>query len=77
MTAAFTEGRRHWEFAPKACFSIGDRVELHPAHDLWMRGARFGTVEKLGTKWVHVRLDMLPDRLRKIRSVDLNPRRAP
>lgn len=25
-------------------YSVGDRVELHPACDLWMRGARFGTV---------------------------------
>ena len=24
--------------------AIGDRVELHPATNLWMRGARFGTV---------------------------------
>lgn len=22
----------------------GDRIELHPATDLWVRGARFGTV---------------------------------
>jgi hypothetical protein len=26
---------------------VGDRIELHPAHDLWMRGARFGTVRRL------------------------------
>jgi hypothetical protein len=25
-------------------FSVGDRVELSPACDLWMRGARFGVV---------------------------------
>lgn len=24
--------------------AIGDRVELHPATDLWLRGARYGTV---------------------------------
>ena len=24
--------------------NVGDRVELHPAHDLWMMGARYGTV---------------------------------
>jgi len=23
---------------------VGDRIELHPGTDLWMRGARFGTV---------------------------------
>ena len=28
--------------------SVGDRVELHPATDLWMRGARYGTVTKIG-----------------------------
>ena len=28
-------------------FEPGDRVELHPATDLWMRGARFGTVKKI------------------------------
>lgn len=25
-------------------YGVGDRVELHPGCDLWMRGARFGTV---------------------------------
>jgi hypothetical protein len=25
-------------------FASGDRVELSPACDLWMRGARFGTI---------------------------------
>ena len=24
--------------------SIGDRIELSPACDLWMRGARYGTI---------------------------------
>lgn len=28
-------------------FTIGQRVELHPACDLWMRGARFGTVHSV------------------------------
>jgi len=41
-------------------FSVGDRVELHPATDMWMRGARFGTVVKIGRTYVHVRLDKLP-----------------
>lgn len=31
----------------------GDRIALHPAEDLWMRGIRYGTVTLLGTKWVH------------------------
>jgi hypothetical protein len=38
-------------------FKVGDRVEIHPATDLWMRGARFGTVTKIGRKYVHVKLD--------------------
>jgi hypothetical protein len=40
-----------------ADFKVGDRVELHPATDMWMRGARFGTVTKVGRRWLHVRLD--------------------
>lgn len=40
-------------------FKRGQRVELHPATDLWMRGARFGTVEKIGRKWIHVNVDLL------------------
>ena len=33
------------------------RVQLHPATDLWMRGARYGEVVKLGTKYAHIKLD--------------------
>ena len=25
-------------------YTVGDRVELHPGTDLWMRGARYGEV---------------------------------
>lgn len=39
-------------------FRVGDRVELHPATDLWMRGARFGTVDGVGRKFLTVRLDL-------------------
>jgi hypothetical protein len=36
-------------------------VELHPATDLWMRGARFGTIiEETGTTFYKVKLDKLP-----------------
>ena len=46
-------------------YSIGDRVEIHPATDLWMRGARYGVVT--GTSLtrddrVRVRLDRIPRR---------------
>ena len=41
---------------------VGDRVELHPGLDLWMRGAKLGVVRKVGTDpkcgdFVTVRLD--------------------
>jgi hypothetical protein len=38
-------------------FTLGDRVELHPGMDLWMRGARYGTVTKVTSRSVHVNLD--------------------
>lgn len=28
-------------------YTEGDRVELHPATDWWMAGAKFGTVERI------------------------------
>ncbi len=40
-------------------FRLGQRVMLHPATDLWMRGARFGTIAKAGRKYVHIKLDAL------------------
>lgn len=46
-------------------YTVDDRVELHPGCDLWMRGARYGTVtgSSLTPKdRVHARLDMLPGR---------------
>ncbi len=48
-------------------FRVGDRVQTHPATDHWMRGDRFGTVEKIGRERetpsgrlrpVHVRRDV-------------------
>lgn len=46
-------------------YMVGDRVELHPGTDLWMRGARYGTV--VGTSStprdrVRVELDKMPGR---------------
>lgn len=40
-------------------FREGQRIELHPASDLWMAGARYGTVVRIGTKKVEVSLDKL------------------
>lgn len=28
-------------------YTVGDRVELHPGMDLWMRGAKYGTVHSV------------------------------
>jgi hypothetical protein len=35
-------------------FKIGERVQLHPATDRWMRGDRYGTVVYVGRLWVKV-----------------------
>ncbi len=44
-------------------YITGQRVELSPATDLWMRGARYGTVakdQKENSVVVKVKLDRLP-----------------
>jgi hypothetical protein len=51
-------------------FTIGQRVELHPGLDAWMMGDRFGTVEKLGKLFVHVRMDR-SGKLRKLHPSNL------
>ena len=41
-------------------YGVGDRVEIHPATDLWMRGVRYGTVVRVSLTpkdRVHVRMD--------------------
>ncbi len=43
-----------------AQFSPGQRVQMHPATDLWMRGARYGTVIRVGRRKLLVKLDMIP-----------------
>jgi hypothetical protein len=40
-------------------FQVNDRIEFHPATDMWMRGARFGTVVKIGRKLLTVHVDHL------------------
>ena len=37
------------DYTNNQTFRAGDRIELHPACDLWMRGARFGTVTRVLT----------------------------
>ncbi len=41
-------------------WAVGQRVELHPATDWWMRGARFGEVVIVGRTWTTVKLDKGP-----------------
>lgn len=38
-------------------YKVGDRVELHPATDTWMRGDRYGEIVRIGTKNIYVRMD--------------------
>lgn len=33
------------DYTLEQTFEVGQRVELHPGCDLWMRGARYGTVD--------------------------------
>lgn len=40
--------------------ALGTRIELHPGCNLWMRGARFGIITKLGRKRITVQLDRQP-----------------
>ncbi len=35
----------------------GDRVKIRPHHDVWMMGDRYGTIEKIGRKYIHVVMD--------------------
>jgi hypothetical protein len=56
ILAARNEILKQVDYTDKQRFKRGDRVELSPATDLWIRGARFGTVESVdGTEvWVLV-----------------------
>jgi len=48
-------------------FRVGDRVEIHPGTDLWMMGARYGTVVGSSlTSEDRVRVEM--DKVRGLRS---------
>jgi len=40
-------------------FKRGDRIQMHPGTDLWMRGARYGWVLGVGKKNLSVKLDYL------------------
>ncbi len=56
---------------------IGCRIELHPACDLWMRGARFGIVRAVKDGVLVIKLDkvrklqrLTPDLVRIIKDFD-------
>lgn len=39
----------------------GTRIQLHPGTDRWMRGDRYGTVERAGRKLVYIKMDVSGD----------------
>lgn len=58
---------------------VGDRIELSPSTDLWMRGARFGTVRGISitdADKFRIELDMIPGRLFSCASETLRWRKA-
>jgi hypothetical protein len=36
---------------------VGDRIEMHPATDVWMRGDRYGEIIRIGRTLITVKLD--------------------
>jgi hypothetical protein len=55
-----------------ADFTVGQRVQLAPHTDLWMRGARYGVVTKTTRQRVHVKLDRAGTVALPATSVDWN-----
>lgn len=54
-------------------FNLGDRVEIAPHIDRWMKGDVYGNVVKVGRKYIHVKMDrsggiamMAPENLKKV-----------
>ena len=44
---------------------VGNRIEIHPGTDLWMRGARYGTITGMvptTNDRVRVEMDKIPNR---------------
>lgn len=49
-----------------SAYNVGDRVEIHPASDYWMRGARYGTVVGISLTprdRVRVQMDKVPGKV--------------
>jgi hypothetical protein len=49
--------RRKMDTTNEAGFRVGDRVQLHPCTNSWMRGDRFGDVVRAGRLACTVKLD--------------------
>jgi hypothetical protein len=60
-----------YQDANGTAIAANDRVELHPATDLWMRGARFGTVDRIEGGKVWVELDKVQGKRIAFNSNDL------
>ena len=56
-----------------ATWKLGQRVQLHPATDAWMRGDRYGSVVKTARcSYVHVRMDT-SKKIRRVHPDNLLP----
>lgn len=64
------------QYSEYQTFTRGDRVELHPGCDLWMQGAKYGTVHgtlpdgavlvRMDHKRVRRLVNVRPERLRPV-----------
>jgi hypothetical protein len=54
-------------------FYEGQYVAVHPAHGQWARGFRYGTVAKVGKRWIHVRWSMNPEIVGKFDAESVAP----
>lgn|GEM_PF-2942630 len=51
---------------------LGSRVQANPACDCWMMGDRYGTIVRITTRLIHVRMDR-SGKIRKFTSSLLEP----
>ena len=61
------------DYGEVAKWSPGHRVEIHPGCDMWMRGARFGTVTSVRGNVCYIKLDKLPRRRLQLTTDRLRP----
>lgn len=64
MAVVVAVAKRRAKNQPGGTFHVGDRVEIAPHFDLWMRGDRYGTVVKDSKLGVYVKMDKTGKRLR-------------